>query len=66
LQLLKQIYVAEPREEFMPVRINRAVQAALVALALAVVALGCAPDLLLKKLETRAATVAASNAGNAR
>jgi NADH-quinone oxidoreductase subunit N len=66
LQLLKQIYVAEPHERATPLRINRAVQFAIVVLALAVVALGCAPDLLLNKLSLRPAPVAALNTGNPR
>jgi NADH-quinone oxidoreductase subunit N len=49
LQVLKQIYVVEPRETLAPLRVNRATGAAVVALAVVVVALGCAPDLLLKK-----------------
>jgi len=50
LQVLKQIYVAEPLESAKPLRVNRTVQTAVVALAVAVVALGCAPDWLLGKL----------------
>ncbi len=50
LQVLKQIYVSEPAENSPPVTVNRAMQGAIVAMALAVVALGCAPDLLLKRL----------------
>ena len=50
LQLLKQIYVTEPRNRVAPLRVNPATQAAVLALALAVVALGCVPDVLLKKL----------------
>jgi NADH-quinone oxidoreductase subunit N len=50
LQVVKQIYVVEGSGDAPPLRVNRAMQAAVVALAIAVVALGCAPDLLLGKL----------------
>lgn len=50
LQVLKQIYVADGAESALPLRVNRAMHGAIVALAIVVIALGCAPDLLLKKL----------------
>lgn len=49
LQILKQIYVAEPHETMKPLRVNRPMQVAVVALAIAVVVLGCAPDWLLNR-----------------
>ena len=60
LQVLKQIYVVEPRENPAPLRVNRTTGAAVIALAVIVVALGCAPDLLLRKFTSSvpAATVA--------
>lgn len=51
LQVLKQIYVAEPRMNAEPVPAPILTQVALVLLALAVVVLGCAPDLLLGMLQ---------------
>jgi NADH-quinone oxidoreductase subunit N len=53
LQVLKQIYVSEPADSAMPITINRAMQGAIVALAISVVVLGCAPDLLISKLSNR-------------
>ncbi len=50
LQVLKQIYVTEAPDNVAPLHVNRAMQAAVVALAIGVVALGCAPDWLLSKL----------------
>ncbi|HMJ91016.1 MAG TPA: NADH-quinone oxidoreductase subunit N [Candidatus Acidoferrum sp.] len=50
LQVLKQIYVTDAPENTAPLHVNRAMQAAVVVLAIAVVVLGCAPDLLLNKL----------------
>ena len=58
LQVLKQVYVSEPSEAAMPITINRAMQGAIVALAIAVVVLGCAPDLLLKHLSPKPAAAA--------
>jgi NADH-quinone oxidoreductase subunit N len=62
LQVLKQIYVVEPREKMARLPVNRAMQAAVVALALAVVALGCAPDLLLNKFSAKPRATVAMNA----
>jgi NADH-quinone oxidoreductase subunit N len=59
LQILKQIYVAEAHDNAAPLRVNGAVQATVVALAVAVVVLGCAPDLLLKRLNGGTPRVAA-------
>jgi NADH-quinone oxidoreductase subunit N len=50
LQVLKQIYVAEPRPGTGPMPTPILSQVALVLLALAVVVLGCAPNLLLGPL----------------
>ena len=50
LQILKQIYVAEPAQSVLPMRVNRVMLAAIVALAVSVLALGCAPDFLLDKV----------------
>ena len=61
LQLLKQVYVVEPREGAAPLRVNRAVQVAVVALAVAVIGLGCAPDLLLQKFTGRTRAAVALN-----
>ena len=52
LQVLKQIYVAEAPESALPVRASLPVHISIVVLAIAVIALGCAPDLLLKKFST--------------
>src|ERR1043166_8798897 len=61
LQVLKQIYVVEPRENVIPLRVNGAIQATVLALALAIVALGCAPDILINKFSSKPApTVALS------
>jgi NADH-quinone oxidoreductase subunit N len=54
LQVLKQIYVAESPEGSGPLHVNRAMQGAVVALAIAVVGLGCMPDVLLDKLGAKA------------
>ena len=51
LQVLKQIYVAEPAGHGPVVAVPIASQVALVLLALAVVVLGCAPGLLLDLLQ---------------
>lgn len=59
LQLLKQIYVAEAREHVVPLRVNRTTQAAIAALAVCVIALGCVPDVLVKKLSGVKAVAAA-------
>ena len=56
LQVLKQIYVAEAPPAAMPLRVNGAMQGTIVALAIAVVALGCAPDVLLNRLGASAGT----------
>lgn len=53
LQVLKQIYVSEPADSAMPITVNRAMVGAIVALAIAVVALGCAPDLLLSRFNPK-------------
>jgi NADH-quinone oxidoreductase subunit N len=50
LQVLKQIYVIEPREGVPAVEVAAPVQVAIVLLALAVVILGCAPNLLLGRI----------------
>jgi NADH-quinone oxidoreductase subunit N len=50
LQVLKQIYVAEPPADVGPLPTPVISQAALVILALAVVVLGCAPNLLIARL----------------
>ena len=50
LQVLKQIYIAEPPPAAVAVRVPVLSQVALVWLALAVVVLGCAPNLLLARL----------------
>jgi NADH-quinone oxidoreductase subunit N len=50
LQVLKQIYVAEAPANVVPLRTPLFSQLALVALALGVCVLGCAPDLLLGRL----------------
>jgi NADH-quinone oxidoreductase subunit N len=47
LQVLKQIYITEPGPGIAPLRRSMASQVAVVLLALAVVVLGCAPNLLL-------------------
>jgi NADH-quinone oxidoreductase subunit N len=49
LQILKQIYVNVPEEVAAPVRVSLPVQVSILALAAAVVLLGCAPDWLLQK-----------------
>jgi NADH-quinone oxidoreductase subunit N len=49
LQVLKQIYVVEPRDLTNPLRVNRVMLAAVVALAVLVLGLGCVPDVLLNK-----------------
>jgi NADH-quinone oxidoreductase subunit N len=49
LQVLKQIYVSAAPETAMPIRASVPAQFAIVLLAIAVIALGCAPDLLLQK-----------------
>jgi NADH-quinone oxidoreductase subunit N len=51
LQVLKQIYVTDRPEAALPLQVNRAMQGAIVASAIAVVALGCFPDWLLGKLD---------------
>jgi NADH-quinone oxidoreductase subunit N len=70
LQVLKQIYVAESPEGSGPLHVNRTMQAAIVALAIAVVGLGCMPDVLLEQLGAKAAektaTALVSNPGAAR
>jgi NADH-quinone oxidoreductase subunit N len=50
LQVLKQIYVAEPPADVGPLPTPVISQVALVILALAVVVLGCAPNLLISRL----------------
>jgi NADH-quinone oxidoreductase subunit N len=50
LQVLKQIYIAEPRQGTGPAPMPVVSQAAIAFLALAVVVLGCAPDLLMGRL----------------
>ena len=50
LLVLKQVYVAEPVAEATPLRPSLLLQALLVLVALAVVILGCAPNLLLGPL----------------
>jgi NADH-quinone oxidoreductase subunit N len=55
LQVLKQIYVAESPEGSAPLHVNHAMQGSVVALAIAVVGLGCMPDVLLEKLGAKAA-----------
>lgn len=50
LQVLKQIYAAECPVFARPLEIRLPAQLAIVTLALVVIALGCAPDLLLNKL----------------
>jgi NADH-quinone oxidoreductase subunit N len=50
LQVLKQIYVAEPPADVGPLPTPVISQVALVILALAVVVLGCAPNLLIARL----------------
>jgi NADH-quinone oxidoreductase subunit N len=59
LQVLKQIYVAEAPESAAPITVNRAMTGTIVALAIAVVALGCAPELLIKRLSTQKPVVSA-------
>jgi NADH-quinone oxidoreductase subunit N len=49
LQVLKQIYVVAAPETALPIRASFPVQIAIVLLAIAVIALGCAPDLLLQR-----------------
>jgi NADH-quinone oxidoreductase subunit N len=70
LQVLKQIYVTESGESSAPLHVNRTMQAAIVALAIAVVGLGCMPDVLLEKLGAKAAektaTALVSNPGATR
>jgi NADH-quinone oxidoreductase subunit N len=51
LQVLKQIYVVETPGDLESLAVSLPSRAALVLLALAVVILGCAPDLLLNKLQ---------------
>jgi NADH-quinone oxidoreductase subunit N len=58
LQILKQIYVAEPRETVTPLRVNPVMHGAIIVLAIAVIALGCAPDMLLNKFSARPNVVA--------
>jgi NADH-quinone oxidoreductase subunit N len=50
LQVLKQIYVVDAPETAPPVRSSLPIQLSIVLLAVAVIVLGCAPDLLLKRL----------------
>lgn len=52
LIVLKQIYIAEPPADAAPVRAPMSIQAALGVLALAVVVLGCLPNLLIGLLLT--------------
>jgi len=52
LQVLKQIYVADPPETAGAMRTNTAAKCAIVALAVAVVLLGCFPGILLTKLSS--------------
>ncbi len=66
LQLLKQIYVAEPVENNFPITINRAMQACIVAMAIGVVVLGCVPDVLLSRMLGQAPTADPVRAAQAR
>jgi NADH-quinone oxidoreductase subunit N len=50
LQVLKQVYVAEPRQGAGAAPMPILSQVAIALLALAVVVLGCAPDLLIGRL----------------
>jgi NADH-quinone oxidoreductase subunit N len=50
LQVLKQIYIAEPGQGTSAVPMPIVSQVAIALLALAVVVLGCAPDLLMGRL----------------
>jgi NADH-quinone oxidoreductase subunit N len=50
LRVLKQIYVAEPAADAVPVRASVLSRIVLALLSLAVVVLGCAPNLLIDKL----------------
>jgi len=50
LQVLKRIYVAEPPTESRPIRAPRVSQFVLCVIALGILLLGCAPNLLLKWL----------------
>jgi NADH-quinone oxidoreductase subunit N len=52
LQVLKQIYAAAPSSGAISLRPALSIQLAVVLLAVIVVALGCAPDLLLHKIST--------------
>lgn len=49
LQVLKQIYVVAAPESALPIRASLPVQISIVVLAIAIIALGCAPDLLLQR-----------------
>lgn len=49
LQILKQIYVVPGEETAFPIRAGAPTQISIVLLAILVIALGCAPDLLLRK-----------------
>lgn len=60
LQILKQIYVADNPHHSAPVKINRGVQAGIVAMAAAVVLFGCMPDLLLKRFQNTEGQVLAA------
>jgi len=50
LQVLKQVYIVEAPAPTGPLRTPISTQVALVLLALSVVVLGCAPDLLIARL----------------
>ena len=50
LQVLKQIYVVKSKDEGSVVQVAIPVQAAIVVLAIAVLVLGCLPNLLVSKL----------------
>jgi NADH-quinone oxidoreductase subunit N len=66
LQILKQIYVARAQEELPPFRLHRAVEVAIVTLAVVVLLLGCAPDFLLNRLSQQVKPDVALNLNPAR
>ena len=51
LQVLKQIYVADAPVDAAPLKVSPVSQAVLCVLALGVILFGCAPGLLVEKLE---------------
>ena len=56
LQVLKQIYVADPPEQPAPLEVNAVATIAIVVLAAVVVFLGCLPDFALNKLSSAMAS----------